>query len=217
MFTSHLTVVVVGFVDTLVEVNETDGQATLNVSITQPLPVPGFPLGIMFSLRVDSINDSAGRVGIPQSCDFSTLSTGFFLSDKLGRCLDTSLVFITVLFLYFPSTASHSAIDTLRNPIPGVEDFPRIVDGIYYTFQEMPFNILEFRVLDEIFNGTQRSQTFSFPIFVDDVPEGVEELQLTLSLQPDDQLPPGSVNVTPAVATVRILDFSCKFIKQYYL
>ena len=122
--------------------------------------------------------------------------------------------------LYVLCAASYSAIDTmrnLRNPIPGVEDFPQIVDGIYYTFQEMPFNILEFRVLNQMFNGTQRSQTFSFPIFVDDVPERVEELQLTLSLQLDDQLPPGSVNVTPAVATVRILDFSCKFIKQYCL
>ena len=61
----------VGFVDTLVDVNETDGQATLNVSISYPLPIPGVRgFGIMFSLRVDSIDDSAGRVGIPQSCDF---------------------------------------------------------------------------------------------------------------------------------------------------
>ena len=59
----------VGFVDTLVEVNETDGQATLNVSITQPLPMSG--LQIMFALSVDSMDDSAGRDGIPQSCDFS--------------------------------------------------------------------------------------------------------------------------------------------------
>ena len=76
-------VVVVGFVDTLVEVNETGGHATLNVSISHPLPVPGFPLQIMFSLCVNSIDDSAGRVGIPQSCDFSTLITGFSLIDKL--------------------------------------------------------------------------------------------------------------------------------------
>ena len=81
----------------------------------------------------------------------------------------------------------------------------------------LPFTILEFRVLNEMFVATRRSQTFTFPIFVDDVPEGVEELQLTLSLQPDDQLRPGSVNVTPAVATVRIQDFSCKFIQQYCL
>ena len=118
---------------------------------------------------------------------------------------------------YFSCAASHSAIDTPRNPIPGVEDFPQIVDGAYYTFQEMPFNILESSVLNQMFNEAQRSQTFTFPIFVDNVPEGVEELQLTLSHRPDDQLQPGSVNVTPAVATVRIQDFSCKFIKQYCL
>ena len=69
MYSSHLVVVVVGFVDTLVEVNETDGQATLNVSITQPPPMSG--LEIMFALSVDSMDDSAGRDGIPQSCDFS--------------------------------------------------------------------------------------------------------------------------------------------------
>ena len=62
----------VGFVDTLVEVNEADGQVTLNVSITHPLPVPGIAgLQIMFALRVNSMDGSAGRDGIPQSCDFS--------------------------------------------------------------------------------------------------------------------------------------------------
>ena len=124
-------------------------------------------------------------------------------------------MFITVLLLYLPYAASHSAIDTLRNPVPGVEDFPQIVDSTYYTFQEKPFDLLEFSVLNQMFNGTRRSQTFTFPIFVDDVPEGVEELQLTLSLRPDLQLPEGAVNVTPAVATVRIHDFSCKFIEQF--
>ena len=128
--------------------------------------------------------------------------------DKLY--LETNLVFISVLFC--TCAASHSAIDTLRNSIPGIEDFPRIVDGIYYTFHEMPFDITEFRVLNQMFNGTRRSQTFTFPIFVDDVPEGVEELQLTLSLQPDDQLPEGAVNVTPAVTTVRIQDSSSKLL-----
>jgi len=60
---------VVGFVDTLVEVNETDGNATLDVSITQPPPamfgVPEFQL--MFQLLVDSMDGSAGRGGVPQS------------------------------------------------------------------------------------------------------------------------------------------------------
>ena len=76
----------------------------------------------------------------------------------------------------------------------------------------MPF---QFRVLNQMFNGIRRSQTFTFPVFMDDVPEGVEELQLTLSVRPDLKLSPGSVNVTPAVATVRIQDFSCKFIRLF--
>ena len=124
-------------------------------------------------------------------------------------------MFITVLFLYLPYTASRSIFDTFRNPIPGVEDFPQIFYSIYFTLQEIPFDILAFSVLNQMFNETQRSQTFTFPIFVDDVPEGVEELQLTLSLRPDLQLPERSVNVTPAVATVRIQDFSCKFIRLF--
>ena len=57
----------VGFVDTLVEVNETDGNATLNVSITMPEGA----IQIMFSLRVDSIDGSAGRDGIHQCHGFS--------------------------------------------------------------------------------------------------------------------------------------------------
>ena len=65
MYSSHLIVVVVGFVDTLVEVNETDGQATLNVSISFPLPIPGVPeFQLMFTLLVHSMNDSAGKDGI---------------------------------------------------------------------------------------------------------------------------------------------------------
>ena len=124
-------------------------------------------------------------------------------------------MFITVLLLYVSYAASHSAIDTGRNPIPGDEDFPQIIDGVYYTFDEVAFDVTEFSVLNLMFNNTQRSQTFTFPIFVDDVPEGVEEMQLTLSLRPDLQLPPGSVNVTPAVATVRIHDSSCKLIRLF--
>ena len=67
MYSSHLIVVMVGFVDTLVEVIETDGNATLNVSITMPEGA----IQIMFSLRVDSIDGSAGRDGIHQCHDFS--------------------------------------------------------------------------------------------------------------------------------------------------
>ena len=136
---------------------------------------------------------------------------------KVGGGLKVTLMFITVLFLYFPCTVSHSTIDTLRNPLPGVEDFPLIGNSLYYTFDEVAFDLLEFSVLNQMFNETRRSQTFSFPIFVDDVPEGVEELQLMLSLQADDQLPEGAVNVTPAVTTVRIRDLSCKFIHVWSL
>ena len=57
----------VGFVVTLVEVNETDGQATLNVSISVPELDPTLPgLQIMFSLRVDSMDGSAGGDSILQ-------------------------------------------------------------------------------------------------------------------------------------------------------
>ena len=56
----HPIVVVVGFVDTLVKVNETDGQATLNVSISSPQPNSYFQFEIMFSLNVVSMESSAG-------------------------------------------------------------------------------------------------------------------------------------------------------------
>ena len=49
----------VGFVETLVEVDETDGNATLNVNITVPSPEVA-AIEIMFSLLVDSIDGSAG-------------------------------------------------------------------------------------------------------------------------------------------------------------
>ena len=49
---------------------------------------------------------------------------------------------------------------------------------------------------------------------MDNVLEGVEELNITLSLQPS-VLSSSSVNVTPAVATVRIHDLSSKFIGQF--
>ena len=56
----HFVVVVVGYVDTLVEVNETDGQATLNVSISSPQPDPVFSLELMFSLNLASTPGTAG-------------------------------------------------------------------------------------------------------------------------------------------------------------
>ena len=130
--------------------------------------------------------------------------------------VDTRMEAIIALFSYTSCAGSHSGTD-LRNPVPGVEDFSRIENGNYFTFSAEPFNVGEVPVLNQMFNGTRRSQTFTFPIFMDDVPEGVEELQLSLSLAPGQQLQRGAVNITPTVATVRIQDFSCKFIKQYCL
>jgi len=47
-------------------------------------------------------------------------------------------------------------------------------------------------------------------IYDDDVPEGVEELNITLSLQ--DTTFANRVTVSPAVATVRIRDNDSKFV-----
>ena len=60
----------VGFVDTLVEVKETDGQATLNVSISYPQPNPYLQFGIMFSLNVASKEGSASMDDISQFFKF---------------------------------------------------------------------------------------------------------------------------------------------------
>jgi len=58
------------------------------------------------------------------------------------------------------------------------------------------------------FVNAQQSQTILVPITDDNVTEGVEELTVSLSLQ--DMELATSVNVTPAVATVRILDNDSK-------
>ena len=69
------------------------------------------------------------------------------------------------------------------------------------------------------FEGNRRLQTFSVVIYDDDVPEGVEELNITLSLQ--DPSLANRVTVSPAVATVRIDDgkFDCfnYYTKTHYL
>ena len=125
----------------------------------------------------------------------------------------------TAVFVHVLScTGSDSAFVSMHSPIPGVDDFPQIYSrqpfqggAFYIIFDDMAVSrYQQFEILNETFNDTHRWQTFTFPIYVDDVPEDVEELNLTLSLLPDPTLPPGSVNVTPAVATVRILDLSCK-------
>ena len=108
-------------------------------------------------------------------------------------------------------------------PTPGVHDFPQVFPernmrnnfgGRYNVFDETtPREFRTIRILNNVFNQTQRSQNFTLPIYIDDVPEGVEELNLILSLQPG--IPSSSVNVTLAVATVRIHDLSSKFIGQF--
>ena len=60
------------------------------------------------------------------------------------------------------------------------------------------------------FDDTQRSQTVLVAISDDDIPEGVEELTVSLSLQ--DMELANSVNVAPAEATVRILDNDSKLL-----
>ena len=50
----------VGFVETLVEVSESDRRATLNVSISHPAPDPLLQFGIMFTLLANSVDGSAG-------------------------------------------------------------------------------------------------------------------------------------------------------------
>ena len=64
-------------------------------------------------------------------------------------------------------------------------------------------------ILSLDFNNTQRFQTLFVMIFEDEVPEGVEELNVTLSLQ--DLSLESQVMVEPAVATVRIRDIDSKF------
>ena len=52
----------VGYVETLVEVDESDGQATLNVSISFPAPDPLLWFEIMFRLDATMTNITAGML-----------------------------------------------------------------------------------------------------------------------------------------------------------
>ena len=60
MYFSNLAVIVIGFVETLVEVDESDGQATLNVSISFPEFVAGLQFQIMFRLNANMMDITAG-------------------------------------------------------------------------------------------------------------------------------------------------------------
>ena len=54
----------VGFVETLVDVNETDGQATLNIAVSAPPD----RIEIMFFLIVESLVGSAGMIDMVVNC-----------------------------------------------------------------------------------------------------------------------------------------------------
>ena len=56
--------------ETLVDVNETDGQATLNVAVSAPQD----RIEITFSLTVESMVGSAGMIDIPQCCELFVMS-----------------------------------------------------------------------------------------------------------------------------------------------
>ena len=83
--------------------------------------------------------------------------------------------------LYFSGTGSSCSVSNTNSDFTGICQFLKFVDA-------------------------QQSQTILVPITDDNVTEGVEELTVRLSLQ--DMAT--SVNVTPAVATVRILDDDSK-------
>ena len=85
--------------------------------------------------------------------------------------------------LYFSGTGSSCSVSNTNSDFTGICQFLKFVDA-------------------------QQSQTILVPITDDNVTEGVEELTVRLSLQ--DMAT--SVNVTPAVATVRILDDDSKLL-----
>ena len=60
MYSSHLIEIVIGYVETLVEVDESDGPATLNVSISVPAPDSILRFQIMFRLDATMMNITAG-------------------------------------------------------------------------------------------------------------------------------------------------------------
>ena len=94
----------------------------------------------------------------------------------------------------FPCPGSRPTFAIRRDPIPGNEDYQQIADMALQ------------------FNDAQRSQIFDVTIFEDAVPEGVEELNVTLILDPASVGIVGErVSVTPAMATVRIWDNDSKF------
>ena len=60
----------VRFVETLVDVNETDRRATLSIAVSAPQD----KIEIIFSLIVESMVGSAGMIDIPQCCELFVMS-----------------------------------------------------------------------------------------------------------------------------------------------
>ena len=60
MYDSFHFIVLIGFVETMVEIDESDGRATLNVSISLPQPHPLLRFEIMFRLFANTKDGSAG-------------------------------------------------------------------------------------------------------------------------------------------------------------
>jgi len=151
----------IGFVETLIEVNESIGEATLNVNMRLNSSIQ---FEIMLFLFANTMIDSSGMGN----------ATQYFHQSSVIICV-----------IYFHASAGQHYC------LPGIEDYQQI--------ENMSLH----------FNDTQRSQSFSLMIFEDDVPEEVEELNVTLSLQ--DSSLANQVVVEPAVATVRIQDDDSKF------
>jgi len=103
----HFAVVVVGFVESLVEVDECDRRATLNVSISFPAPHPAFRLGIgiMFTLLANTVDGSAG----------------------MGDAHQFSQPFSIFYTFHYPGSRPTSAT-THHDPRLGVEDYQQIVN-----------------------------------------------------------------------------------------
>ena len=173
MYSSHLIVVVIGYVEALVEVDESDGRATLNVSISFPEPDPRLVFEIMFRLDAAMMNITAG------------------MWVMLLNFLNHFHIIVMHLLCPGPRPASAGQFDPVT---PGLHDYQEVAPG---------------SVLPRDFQDSRRSQTFSVVIYEDDVPEGIEELNITLSLQ--DPSLANRMIVRPAVATVRIRDNDSKF------